>query len=116
MIIITASTVTRTRSSGVVPRVRRLPSSSGGLLPTRSTSTKDGPKRARLLAVMRLPPGPICTVAYIDRAANPNANALARKAADEIARTFKCGADVHIIGKRGEAINARFPPTLNLTP
>jgi hypothetical protein len=70
------------------------------------------PKNARLLAVMRLPPGPVCTVAYIDRAANPDANALARKAADEIARTFRCGEDkVHILGKRGEAVNARFPET-----
>jgi len=77
---------------------------------------KGGPNSARLLAVIRLPPGPICTVAYIDRAANPNANALARKAADEIARTFKCGADVRIIGKRSEAINARFPLTPNSTP
>jgi len=66
--------------------------------------------------VIRLPPGPIYTVTYIDRAANPNANALARKAADEIARTFKCDANLHISGKRGEAINARFPPTPNSTP
>jgi hypothetical protein len=68
------------------------------------------PKSAQLLVVLRLPPGPVCSVAYIDRAANPDANALARKAADEIARDFKCGEDtVHILGKRGDAINARFP-------
>jgi hypothetical protein len=68
------------------------------------------PKSARLLVVLRLPPGPVCGVAYIDRAANPDANALARKAADEIARDFKCGEDtVHFLGKRGDAINARFP-------
>jgi hypothetical protein len=68
------------------------------------------PKSARLLVVLRLPPGAVCSVAYIDRAANPDANALARKAADEIARDFKCGDNtVHILGKRGDAINARFP-------
>ena len=68
------------------------------------------PKSAGLLVVLRLPPGPVCSIAYIDRAANPDANALARKAADEIARDFKCGEDtVHILGKRSDAINARFP-------
>jgi len=44
---ITASTVTRTRSSGVVPRVRRLPSSSAGLLPTTNTSTPRTGRRER---------------------------------------------------------------------
>jgi hypothetical protein len=68
------------------------------------------PKSARLLVVMRLPPGPVCRVAYIDRAANTDANALARKAADEIAREFKCGTDtLQIVGKRGRAIEAMFP-------
>jgi hypothetical protein len=68
------------------------------------------PKSARLLVVYRLPPGPVCQVAYVDRAANADANALARKAADEITRNFKCGVDeVAILGKRGDAINARFP-------
>ncbi len=66
----------------------------------------------RLLVVMRLPPGPVCKVAYIDRAANNSANELARKAADEIALNFKCGADtVQILGERGRAIEAlSLPP------
>jgi hypothetical protein len=35
-----------------------------------------------------------------------NANELARKAADEIARDFKCGKDeVKIIGETGRAVN-----------
>jgi hypothetical protein len=68
------------------------------------------PKSARLLVVMRLPPGPVCKVAYIDRAANSDANALARKAADELARNFKCGADtLQVIGKRGRAIASIYP-------
>ena len=57
-----------------------------------------------MLAVTRLPPGPVCHVAYVDVQANPNANELARKAADEIARNFKCGKDeVKMIGDSGRA-------------
>ena len=48
--------------------------------------------------------GPVCHVAYVDVKANPNANELARKAADENARDFKCGKDeTKIIGERGRA-------------
>jgi hypothetical protein len=58
-----------------------------------------------LLAVTRLPPGAVCHVAYIDVKANPNANELARKAADESARNFKCGKDeVKVIGESGRAV------------
>jgi hypothetical protein len=64
------------------------------------------PKSARLLVVIRLPPGPVCKVAVIDRAANADANALARKAADDIARNFKCETDeVQVVGKSGPATN-----------
>jgi len=57
-----------------------------------------------MLAVTRLPPGAVCHVAYIDVQANPNANELARKAADEFARGFNCGKDeVKIIGENGRA-------------
>jgi hypothetical protein len=58
-----------------------------------------------MLAVTRLPPGPVCRVAYVDAAANPDANDLARKAADELARNFKCGKDeVKIFGESGRAV------------
>ncbi len=58
-----------------------------------------------MLAVTRLPPGEVCHVAYIDAQANPNANELARKAADELARDFKCGKDeVKVIGDSGVAV------------
>jgi hypothetical protein len=58
-----------------------------------------------MLAVTRLPPGAVCHVAYIDVKANPNANELARKAADETARSFKCGKDdVKVIGESGRAV------------
>ena len=58
-----------------------------------------------MLAVTRLPPGAVCHVAYTDVKANPNANELARKAADENARDFKCGKDkVKVIGESGRAV------------
>jgi hypothetical protein len=67
---------------------------------------KDGRPIAKpMLAVTRLSPGPVCHVAYIDVQANPTANELARKAADEIARNFKCGKDeVKVVGASGRAV------------
>jgi hypothetical protein len=62
------------------------------------------PDAKPLLVVSRLPPGAVCPVAYIDAVANPNADELARQAADEIARDFKCGTDkVKILGAGGRA-------------
>jgi hypothetical protein len=71
-----------------------------------SDEGKDGRPIAKpMLAVTRLPPGAVCHVAYIDVKANPNANELARKAADETARGFKCGKDaVKVIGASGRAV------------
>jgi hypothetical protein len=58
-----------------------------------------------MLAVTRLPPGAVCHVAYIDVRANPNANELARKTADEFARGFICGKDeVKVVGESGRAV------------
>ncbi|MBI5261749.1 MAG: hypothetical protein HY852_08030 [Bradyrhizobium sp.] len=63
------------------------------------------PTAKPMLAVTRLPPGPVCHVAYVDVQANPSANELARKAADELAREFKCGKDeVRIVGATGRAV------------
>lgn len=74
------------------------------------------PKSLRLLVVLRLPPGAVCKVAYVDRDANGDANALARKATDEIARNFKCGTDkVQIVGARGRAIEALAPGSTETT-
>lgn len=71
-----------------------------------SDEDKDGRPIAKpMLTVTRLPPGAVCHVAYVDVAANPDANTLARKAADETARDFKCGTDaVKVIGQSGRAV------------
>lgn len=72
---------------------------------------KDGrPIAKQLLVVTRLSPGPVCRVAYIDAKANPNANDLAREAADTVARDFTCGTDkVKVIGASGRAVELAQP-------
>ena len=65
--------------------------------------------RRDILVVTRLPPGPVCHVAYIDVAKNPDADALARKAADEEARTFDCSKDARVVGERGTEIAVMKP-------
>jgi hypothetical protein len=58
-----------------------------------------GPTKAtgRVLVVTRLGPGGSCHVGYVDARANPGANELARKLADEHARSFTCGKDKRIV-------------------
>ena len=51
----------------------------------------------RVLVVTRLGPGGVCHVGYVDARANPDANELARKIADEAARTFRCGKQKPIV-------------------
>ncbi len=72
---------------------------------------KDGrPIAKQLLVVTRLAPGLICRIAYVDVKANPNANDLAREAADTMARDFKCGIDkVKVIGASGRAVELARP-------
>jgi len=67
---------------------------------------RDGrPGRNALLIVTRLPPGPVCHVAYVDVKANRAPNVLARQAADAFARGFDCTNDkVRIVGARGRAV------------
>jgi hypothetical protein len=56
-------------------------------------SPDDRKASGRKLVVTRLGPGGVCHVGYVDARANADANELARKLADEKARTFKCGID-----------------------
>lgn len=51
----------------------------------------------RMLVVTRLGPGGVCHVGYVDARANPDANELARRIADEHARPFRCGKDKRIV-------------------
>lgn len=73
------------------------------IMPWSTTVAKDDETvRGRMLVVTRLGPKGICHVGYVDAQANPDAEALARKIADETARTFKCDVDKPVVsGKRG---------------
>jgi hypothetical protein len=75
-------------------------------LADQSDADQNGRPRDRtLLIVTRLSPGGACHVAYVDAAANPNADELARRAADESARNFICGQDqVKVLGTSGRAV------------
>jgi hypothetical protein len=67
------------------------------------------PRTKQMLVVTRLPPGPVCHVAYVDVKANPNANEIARQAADK-ARSFICGKDkVRVEGISGRAVELARP-------
>lgn len=52
----------------------------------------------QVLVVTRIEPGATCQTAWIDALANPNANELAREAADKAA-DFDCENDPEIVGK-----------------
>jgi hypothetical protein len=68
---------------------------------------RDPERSARwsVLVVTRLGPGQVCHIAYIDADTNPNANELARQAADEYARGFRCNVEaVRTIGRVGRGV------------
>ncbi|WP_448951629.1 hypothetical protein [Labrys neptuniae] len=64
----------------------------------RTASNGPSPASGRVLVVTRLGKDGICHVGYVDVRANAgNANALARKIADEQARAFRCGQDKPVV-------------------
>ena len=73
------------------------------------TGPDNRPRTKQMLVVTRLPPGPVCHVAYIDVKANPNANEIARQAAEK-ARGFNCAKDkVRVEGSSGRAVELAMP-------
>lgn len=69
----------------------------------------DRPRTRQMLVVTRLPPGPVCHVAYVDVQANPNANEIAREAANK-ARDFACGKErIRVEGISGRAVELALP-------
>lgn len=64
------------------------------------TQGEEGKPEGQVLVVTKVAPGATCQIAYVDALANPNANELARKAADEKAKDFDCAvSDPEYVGK-----------------
>ena len=64
------------------------------------TQREGSETEGQVLVVTKVAPGATCHIAYIDALANPDANELARKAADEKAGDFDCEKDEpEFIGK-----------------
>jgi hypothetical protein len=65
--------------------------------------------RGQVLVVTRLAPGAVCHIGYVDGRANADANALARRIADENAASFRCGADKPIVlGHKGPGFSGSY--------
>lgn len=61
----------------------------------------DGGKPGSILIVTRVAPGSTCQIARIDAQANPNANVMARQAADTLSDRHDCNQPPVIIGNPG---------------
>ena len=71
-------------------------------------SAQDPPVKGAMLVVTRLDQ-PVCRVGYVDALANPDATALARKIADEHARTFQCQRSEPIfLGDKGPGFSGPY--------
>lgn len=90
------------------PRIEwRLKNEGGNWLPVATilrfyTEPEPG-YRGQALVVTTLGPNGVCHVAWIDARANPDANQLARDAADTIAPLFACGQEPLVLGERGRS-------------
>ena len=72
---------------------------------------KDGIYRGQVLVVTRLGPGGVCHVGYVDGRENADADDLARRIADQHARTFRCGEDKPIVlGRKGPGFSPPYRP------
>ena len=105
-----STTSTKARSSGAsrsAPTARNAPvRHHPALEPRHRRGQREGhrPDQAtgRVLVVTRLGPGGVCHVGYVDARANPDANELARKIADEHARSLQVRqGQADCLGKAG---------------
>jgi len=65
-------------------------------------TSRDG-AAGEVLVVTRVAATEACHMAYVDAKANPEAIALARSAADEMAATWSCATEPKILGERGKS-------------
>jgi hypothetical protein len=71
-------------------------------------SAEDPPVKGAMLVITRLGT-PVCRVGYVDALANPNAETLARKIADEHARTFACrGSKPIVLGEKDPGFSGPY--------
>lgn len=76
---------------------------------TTRTDDAGNPVRGQVLVVTRLGPGGVCHVGYVDGRANPNANELAQRIADERARGFDCARDKPVVlGAKGPGFSGPY--------
>ena len=74
-----------------------------------TVAAEDPPVRGQVLVVTRLGPRGVCHVGYVDGRANPDANALAQKIADDYARNFRCDADKSmVLGNKGPGFSGPY--------
>jgi len=59
---------------------------------------EEGQADGQILVVTKIEPGTTCHVAYVDALANPDANEMARSAADGVAAGFDCANEPEIVG------------------
>jgi hypothetical protein len=78
-------------------------------IPVDDPKVVDGTYRGEVLVVMRLGPGGVCHVGYVDARQNANAIELAREIADRHARTFRCGKDKPVVlGDKGPGFSGSY--------
>jgi hypothetical protein len=80
----------------------RLSNKTGGWKPfasiVRYLTGEEGKPKGQVLVVTQIKQGATCQIAWVDAVANPDANDLARKAADAKAFDFDCAKDPEKVG------------------